>query len=133
MFFKITKEKIEKCEEKKNVKKLIQALYNKDDYIRVRVEAAYGQKLFLHVFKKAAEREKGKRDYKVWQDEYHPQIIYTDQVCRQKLEYMHNNPVVKGFVDTPEYWLYSSARNYILGDDSVLKGDPVRYIIILWG
>lgn len=28
-----------------------------------------GQKLFLHVFKKAAEGEKGRRKYKVWQDE----------------------------------------------------------------
>jgi len=49
------------------------------------------------------------------------QIIYTDKVCQQKLEYMHNNPVVKGFVSKPEHWLYSSARNYILDDDSVLK------------
>lgn len=26
-----------------------------------------GQKLFLHVFMKATEREEGKRDYKIWQ------------------------------------------------------------------
>ena len=87
-----------------------------------------GQKLFLYVFKKAAEREKGKRDYKIWQDEYHPQIIHTDTVCRRKLEYMHNNPVVKRFVDKPEYWLNSSARNYILGDDSVLKVELLQML-----
>ena len=79
------------------------------------------QKLLLHVFKKAAQQEKGKRSYKIWQEEYHPQIIYTNKVCRQKLEYMHNNPIEKGFVEKPECWQYSSARNYILGDDSVLK------------
>ena len=79
------------------------------------------QKLLLHVFKKAAEPEKGKRNYKIWQDEYHPQIIYADKVCRQKLAYMHNNPVRKGFVDKPECWYYSSARNYILGDDVALN------------
>lgn len=79
------------------------------------------QKLYLHVFKKAAEPEKGKRNYKIWQDEYHPQIIYTDKVCRQKLAYMHNNPVRKGFVDKPECWLYSSARNHILSDDGALN------------
>lgn len=87
-----------------------------------------GQKLFLHVFKKAAEREKGKRNYKIWQNEYHPQIIYTDKVGRQKLEYMHHNPVRKGFVQKPEYWLYSSAKNYMLGNDSVLTVDLLEML-----
>ena len=87
-----------------------------------------GQRLFLYVFRKAAEREKGKRNYKVWQDEYHPQVIYTDRVCRQKLEYMHNNPVRKGFVQKPECWLYSSARNYVLGNDSVLKVELLELV-----
>ena len=59
------------------------------------------QKLFLHVLKTAAEREKGTRKYKVWQDEYHPQLVYSDSVCYQKLEYMHNNPLRKGFVEKP--------------------------------
>ena len=30
----------------------------------------------------------------------------------QKLEYAHYNPVRRGFVDKPEDWRYSSARNY---------------------
>lgn len=80
-----------------------------------------GNKLFLDVFRKAAQKERGNRNYKVWQDEYHPKIIYSDEVCRQKLEYMHHNPVRKGFVEKPEHWRYSSARNYILEDDSILK------------
>ncbi len=80
-----------------------------------------GQNLSLHIFKKAGEREKGNRKYKVWQDAYHPKLVYTNAVARQKLQYMHNNPVRKGFVERPEHWLYSSARNYILSDDSVLK------------
>ncbi len=39
-----------------------------------------GQKLFLHVFKEAAEREKGNRKYKVWQNEYHPQLVYSQRL-----------------------------------------------------
>jgi len=38
------------------------------------------------------------------------------------------NPVVKGFVDKPEYWLYSSGRNYNLGDDTVLKVELVQML-----
>jgi len=84
--------------------------------------------LSLYVFKKAAENEKGKRKYRVWQDEYHPKIIYTDAVCRQKLTYMHDNPVRKGFVKKSEFWLYSSAMNYILDDNSVLKVELLQML-----
>lgn len=31
---------------------------------------------------------------------------------QQKLNYLHQNPVVAGWVDTPEHFLYSSARDY---------------------
>jgi hypothetical protein len=31
----------------------------------------------------------------------------------QKIEYIHYNPVKRGFVDSPEHWRYSSARNYL--------------------
>ena len=31
---------------------------------------------------------------------------------RQKLEYIHNNPVARGYVDETTHWRYSSARNY---------------------
>jgi len=30
----------------------------------------------------------------------------------QKIEYIHNNPVRRGYVDEPHDWRYSSARNY---------------------
>jgi len=30
----------------------------------------------------------------------------------QKLDYLHNNPVVDGIVDNPEDYVYSSARDY---------------------
>lgn len=36
------------------------------------------------------------------------------------------NPVRKGFVAKPEDWLYSSARNYINGDDSVMEIDGLE-------
>ncbi|MGI8600088.1 MAG: hypothetical protein ACR2KB_12620 [Chitinophagaceae bacterium] len=33
----------------------------------------------------------------------------------QKLDYIHNNPVEAGFVDIPEEYRYSSARDYAGG------------------
>jgi putative transposase len=31
---------------------------------------------------------------------------------RQKIEYIHQNPVRRGLVDEPIQWAYSSAANY---------------------
>ena len=34
-------------------------------------------------------------------------------MMRQKIEYVHQNPVQRGYVDLPEHWRYSSARSYV--------------------
>ena len=39
----------------------------------------------------------------------------------QKLQYIHANPVRKGFVEKPEAWKYSSARNWLLNDHGIIK------------
>ena len=52
------------------------------------------------------------RPYQLWQEGSHPQQIASAEVMRQKLEYIHNNPVKRGYVDDPTHWRSSSARNY---------------------
>jgi REP element-mobilizing transposase RayT len=55
---------------------------------------------------------KDDREFQLWQEGYHPQQIQSDDMMLQKLEYIHNNPVRRGYVDDPTHWRYSSARNY---------------------
>jgi REP element-mobilizing transposase RayT len=57
-------------------------------------------------------RHKTDRIYQLWQEGSHPQQIQNEAIMRQKLEYMHNNPVERGYVDEPTHWRHSSARNY---------------------
>lgn len=57
-------------------------------------------------------RHKKDRDYQLWQEGTHPEVILNEKMMLQKLEYMHNNPVKRGYVDEPTHWRYSSARNY---------------------
>ena len=38
--------------------------------------------------------------------------ISTESFVLQKLEYIHNNLVVAGFIELPEHWKYSSAKDY---------------------
>jgi putative transposase len=52
------------------------------------------------------------RDFQFWQEGSHPQQISSDDMMRQKIEYIHYNPVKRGYVDDPIHWRYSSARNY---------------------
>ncbi len=65
----------------------------------------------------------GKKVNYLWQEGYHPKAILSLKMFKQKLSYIHNNPVRKGYVQKPEDWLHSSARNYILNDNSVIKID----------
>ena len=75
----------------------------------------------LSFFREAAESDGRGNEYKVWQDGYHPIVLETEKFFCQKLDYMHKNPVRKGYVEWPEHWLYSSARNYVIGDHSVMR------------
>jgi hypothetical protein len=55
---------------------------------------------------------KTESEYQVWEEGSKPKQIDTDKVMDQKLDYMHNNPLKRGYVDDPVHWRYSSARNY---------------------
>jgi REP-associated tyrosine transposase len=57
-------------------------------------------------------RHKTDREYQVWQEGSHPQEIQDDEMMWQKLQYIHENPMKRGYVDDPTHWRYSSARNY---------------------
>lgn len=52
------------------------------------------------------------RTYRFWQEGVAPKRIYNRSMLEQKIQYIHYNPVRRGYVELPEHWMYSSARNY---------------------
>ncbi|MDD7885222.1 transposase [Flavivirga sp. 57AJ16] len=66
----------------------------------------------LDYFKKACEHLKRSQQFKVWQDGYHAEICSSNKFIKQKLDYIHNNPVKDKIVSNPEDYVFSSARNY---------------------
>jgi len=79
------------------------------------------EKLLLYIFEKAAEGRKKEQQYKIWQDEYYPIAIYTEEFMLQKMEYIHYNPVRKGLILKPGYWRYGSARTWLNSEDNDVK------------
>lgn len=65
---------------------------------------------------------KSDREYQFWQEGFHAELILSEKMMRQKLEYIHNNPVKRGYVERAEHWRYSSARNYC-GQESLIEID----------
>ena len=69
----------------------------------------------LHHFAFHAQKNRTHSRYQVWQRDNHPIVLFTPKVIRQKLAYIHFNPVKSKIVSQPEHYVYSSASNYIDG------------------
>lgn len=63
-------------------------------------------------FQRAGQKNSNNNEYQIWQQGFHPIELSSKDVIDQKVEYIHQNPVVSGVVDEPAHYLYSSATNY---------------------
>jgi len=75
---------------------------------------------FIKVFKKARSENRAQKtsSYQVWQEGSHPEAIFTEKFARQKIDYIHLNPVRAGLVKTAVEFPYSSAKAYYLDEDT---------------
>ena len=62
--------------------------------------------------------------YRFWQDGggYDRNYWSTEEI-REKIEYIHNNPVRKGLVDTAVDWEWSSARDWMIREGGRVRID----------
>ena len=65
-----------------------------------------------HHFAFHAKKNKTHSNFQVWKRDNHPIALYTPSVTRQKLDYIHDNPVQARIVAEAEHYLFSSASNY---------------------
>jgi len=66
----------------------------------------------LKRFEFAASEHLRNSNYQIWIHENHAIELHSLEFIRQKLNYIHNNPVRAGIVEQPEDYIFSSARNY---------------------
>lgn len=85
-----------------------------------------GQAGILDLFSEVADHLKRVKNYKVWQDGNHPEILTSTKFTRQKLDYLHDNPVMNEIVDEPEEYRFSSARDYYSNKKGYLEVDKIE-------
>lgn len=78
----------------------------------------------LWMMKRAGSKNSNVKDMQFWQQNNKPIELWSPEVIDQKVDYIHDNPVLAGFVTESYYWKYSSATDYS-GGKGVLEIDFV--------
>jgi len=74
----------------------------------------------LNAFSYAGKHNKSNEHYQFWQQDFHPIALTNEDSFRQKMEYLHNNPVKEGIVWQPQDYKYSSAIDYFENKEGLL-------------
>lgn len=81
----------------------------------IKTEPESRREWMLDLFKKAIENHNRNKNYQFWQYGNHAEEIYTLHFMWDKLNYIHLNPIRAGIVEKAQYYIYSSASNYVTG------------------
>nr|MCU0355935.1 transposase [Cytophagales bacterium] len=68
------------------------------------------KKWLLQAFAYHAKSQEQNAENMFWQKTSHPIEVITPEMFRQKMDYIHNNPLAAGIVTDPSYYCYSSAN-----------------------
>jgi len=78
----------------------------------IKTEEESRREWMLNLFSFEASKHTRNKNFQFRIQENHPIEVYSNKFIKQKVDYIHNNPVRAGIVEKPEDYLYSSARNY---------------------
>lgn len=68
------------------------------------------KKWLIYMFKYFTNGLRQNKEHAVWQKTSRPVVLFNSYMMDQKVEYIHQNPVVAGIVTEAEYYTYSSAN-----------------------
>ena len=63
----------------------------------------------------------------IWQRRFYDFNVWSQRKEVEKLKYMHRNPVVRGLVEKPDDWQWSSYRSYAYGEDGLVRINDWRW------
>jgi putative transposase len=77
-------------------------------------------KVLKQEFARIVHRKTGASD-QVWQRRFYDFNVWGERKRVEKLNYIHNNPVKRGLVRTPDAWRWSSFRSYAYGEPGIVR------------
>jgi putative transposase len=66
----------------------------------------------IWMMERAGKKNGNNKDWQFWQQHNNPIEIKDQEMFDKTLDYIHQNPVVAGFVTRQEDWKYSSAKDF---------------------
>lgn len=78
----------------------------------------------LSIFRRCGKANSRNKEFQFWRQDNQPKECFTTSFTMQKINYIHQNPVVAGLVNRAEDYRLSSAINYASGrKDGLLEVD----------
>jgi putative transposase len=99
---------------------------------QIKIQPESRRDWLLYLFERAGKYNPNNTQYQFWQQDNHPVVITSEKFARQKLDYIHLNPVRAGFVRNAADWQYSSAAAYIGEDDNPLLNINFLTLQSIW-
>ena len=75
----------------------------------------------LNLFSYAGKNNNNNTEFQFWKQDYHPIELNTAEKLKERLDYLHENPVRSGLVWEPWHYKYSSAIDYYTNEHGLLK------------
>lgn len=66
----------------------------------------------LYRFARTGEYNSNNKEFQFWQQDNHPIELSTPAMLKQRMDYMHENPVRAGYVHSPEEYVFGSGVDY---------------------
>lgn len=83
-------------------------------------------------FPAAAVQPGRKEQYTVWEHEYQAKNVFSSDFLRQKIEYIHKNPIQPHWqlAERPEEYPWSSARFYLASERALIPLSDARGLLV---
>ena len=78
------------------------------------------KEILLEHFRKAGNKSSNVKNYQFWRHDNKPIELWSNKVIKEKVDYIHQNPVEAGLVYKSQDYVYSSAIDYA-GEKGLLE------------
>ena len=75
----------------------------------------------LNIFSYTGQTNNNNKEFQFWKQDYHPIELDNPNKMKQRLDYLHENPVRIGLVWEPWHYKYSSAIDYYTNEQGLIK------------